>query len=109
MKPFLTNLAIKRESGPIDFELRYNDELDMNEVVSSVAQNLLTKTTTRHQPEAPDTLNLWHDPSSIDYLATKTVTEVRPEKPDVSGFDDLSDYLQAATATKTASEGRDFH
>lgn len=103
-RPFLTQFMVNREEIPClnSIEIRYNRELDYNEVFSGGKQadfeQLASSTSTRIQNEKPDV---------IYCLQTTTVTKIKSESPDKTAMPDMSIFLATETFTKIISESPD--
>lgn len=111
MKPFLMQFVIDRIEPEVGrFELSYNEQTDMNDIITKVndiEQYIYTTgTNTRVKAEAPDYTQL--QKSSLLYQSTKTTTEVKTEKPDVLPESLIIEFLATNTYTKTIGERPDI-
>lgn len=112
MKPFLMQFAVERiESEGDNVQLSYNEEMDMNEIVTdlkiSEEESLRSETTTRVKSESSDYAGSDFLARKLQYLAAKTITEVKAEKPDYCSEPSLIELLSTATSTKTSGEAAD--
>lgn len=112
MRPLLMNFVTTREDCGEEFELKYDEEKDRNEIVrkSSIVNSstLLSSTVTRVKVEKPDFAPIFDGPQALEYLAAKTITEVKAEKPDVFSDVKLVEFMASKTFTKAKGEGPDW-